>query len=175
MDDASNPLPEGLVILVPYPGTLLPFSIQLCLIVCPLVGVDKNCHDFACCPAPGPVLMYRSTITSPVMVFNGFTTPTLAVAESVDNRSMLSPVINLLLSVPKERVPEIFSVSAETAETDSPVLLVLLTVKFLMMFDRNSEPEMYWAADPPISIVPCTEFKIPELVISPWICRVPPF
>src|SRR5690348_206447 len=120
MDVASNPLPEGLVIWVPYPAALLPFSIQLCRIDCPLVAVDRNCHDLACCPAAVPVLMYRSTIKSPVIVLPALTTPTFAVAESVDKRSILFPVLNLLVIVPKERVPGIFNVSAVTEETESP-------------------------------------------------------
>src|SRR5690242_16404866 len=143
--------------------------------VSPLVGVDKNCHVCQCVPVAVPVLMYRSTITSPVIVFPGLTTPTLAVAESVDKRLILFPVISLLVLVPKERVPDIFNVSAVADDTDSPAILVLLTVRFLIVLDRNSDPEIDCPDDPAISIVPCTALKTPELVISPWICRIPPF
>src|SRR5664279_1498024 len=90
-DAASNPgvgqvvAPAiSLVIWVPYPGLRLTFgpvafSIHASLMVCPVVGIASNCHALLCWLPVVPVLIYRSTVTLPVIVLVAASIPTPAV------------------------------------------------------------------------------------------------
>src|SRR5664279_5331876 len=100
-DCASNPNETAPatspVICVPYPGlrlTLGPVdpSIQEFLMVCPVVGIASSCHVLWCWVPTVPVLIYRSTVTLPVIVLVPVRTPTLAVAVALDFNVILSPV-----------------------------------------------------------------------------------
>src|SRR5665213_967697 len=138
----------------------------------PVVGVAKNCHDFGCSPVAVPVLIYRSTITFPLIEFVPPTTPTAAVPALLDTRVILSPVFKIALAFPKDNRPVNFKVSFAAEDTVTP-LPVLFTTRFLIVLFSTILPASDCALGPFISIVPIDTLRDPLLFILPAIFIVP--
>src|SRR5664280_1850137 len=97
---ASKPAPVP-VIWVPYPppGTQLRLAPQFSChdrwMVCPCVGIARNCHDFGWSGEAVPVAIYRSTVTSPLIVWLVIS-PIQAAAVLDDFKVRNPPVVRLV-------------------------------------------------------------------------------
>src|SRR5258708_4165683 len=100
----SNPEPVP-VIWVPYPppGMQLTLAAQFSChdrwMVCPWVGIARNCHDLGWSGEAVPVAIYLSTVTSPLMVWPVIS-PIQAVCVLDDFNVRNPPVFKLVPEAP---------------------------------------------------------------------------